>query len=92
MEGGKLEKHLRDVTEVQEHCLKLVNCVQAWLGQPALVLPGSPQSFPGLDCVGEGGRCVGVPLMPGWMAAECKCCLPLRLSGQWRSSAGSSVP
>lgn len=48
MEAGKLEKHLRDPTEEQEHCLKSVNCVQASLDQPALVLPGSAQSFPGL--------------------------------------------
>lgn len=59
MEAGKLEKHLRDPTEEQEHCLKSVNCVQNSLGQPALMLPGSPQSFPGL------GAC-WVPRMAGW--------------------------
>lgn len=60
MQAGKLVKHLRDPTEVQEHCLKSVNCVQASLGQPALMPPDSPWSFPDLGlCWGRWQVCWG---------------------------------
>lgn len=71
MEAGKLEKHLRDSTEVQKHCLKSENCVHASCDQHwcSLALLRASQAW---ECAGEGGRyagvlmCVGVRWKPGW--------------------------